>query len=487
VYVLAAAGGLWTHYSFPLVLAALNVAWLVWWLWARKEADRWRSLLVWLGLHGLVLLLYAPWLVTALDRMLHYGPISEGKPVAFVVAQALKLLSVGETVPDDDLTRWLTIASVGLVVFGLWGAIASRSSGRRRDAVVVALMLVLMVLAPIAMMVTLSLAGRPAYRPKFFLVASPAFCILVGLGIAQLEGSPDGRRSMSNRLWLLVGLGLVTFASARSLRNYYYDPDYARADYREIARTIRRGEREGDAILLNAPNQWEVFTYYYRGPAPVYPLCRSRPPQREAVVAELREIATEHSRLFAVYWATQESDPEGMVESWLGANAFKASDEWYGDVRLVTYAVPEDLDAVQIEHHLVDDVRLGDAIALRGYSLQPEPVAAGDILQVALFWEALSVPPGRYKVFLHLVDAQGRIVSQYDGEPGHGRDLTTSWHPERRVFPDRYGVPVPESTVPGEYQLLAGMYDIAGAPRLPVHVSGQHVGDSLSLGSVQVQ
>ena len=38
LYVLCAAAGLWTHYSFPIVLAALNVAWLVWWLWGRERS-----------------------------------------------------------------------------------------------------------------------------------------------------------------------------------------------------------------------------------------------------------------------------------------------------------------------------------------------------------------------------------------------------------------------------------------------------------------
>jgi hypothetical protein len=491
-YVLATAGGLWTHYSFPIVLVALNVAWLVWWLWAGRPQKRWRAALAWLGMHGLVLVLYAPWLSVAVERILGYGPISAPKPVSFIVVQALKLLSVGETVPGDGLTRWLTLAMVGLALLGLWGALdltARKRSGeaRRKGAyrVVVALALSLLVLAPIVMMSVLTLGGRPAYRPKFFLVASPAFCILVGLGIARLEGRPSERRTLANQLWLLLGMGLVAFAGARSLRNYYSNPAYARTDYRGIAQAIRRENRAGDAILLNAPNQWEVFTYYYAGPAPVYPLPRSRPPQEEAVHAELGQIAAEHRRLYALYWATAESDPKRIVERWLEANTFKASDEWIGDVRLVVYAVPEELGAVEMEQRL-EDVRLGEAIALRGYSLSPEGLSAGDILQIALFWEALGIPGGRYKVFVHLLDEQGAILTQYDGEPGHGLHLTTGWTPESGVFPDRYGILIPQGTKAGEYALRVGMYDVSGEPRLPVFVSGESAGDSFSLGVVRV-
>jgi hypothetical protein len=284
------------------------------------------------------------------------------------VAQALKLLSVGETVPDDDWTRWLTVGMVGLSIFGAWsgflplGVPTSREPSRRRLSAIYTLALALLVVAPILMMTVLALTGRPAYRPKFFLVASPAFCALVGEGIALLERSPGRGKQISRRLWLLLGLGIVGVGAARSLRHYYADPVYARSDYRSIAAFIGEVEREGDAILLNAPNQWEVFTYYYQGQAPVYPLCRSRPPDEEKVIAELRKIAAQHRRLYVLYWATEESDPERIVERWLEANAFKASDTWYGDVRLAVYAVPEALDAVPMTHAL-EDVRLGETCA----------------------------------------------------------------------------------------------------------------------------
>jgi hypothetical protein len=447
------------------------------------------------GVHVLVLLLYAPWLSVAVDRILHYGAISEHKPISFIVIQALKLLSVGETVPDDDLTRWLTLAMVGLGLFGLWGAVDSdRSRGKMRDKpaarlsrrVVVAVALCLLVLAPIVMMGALSLAGRSAYRPKFFLVASPAFSLLVGLGIAQLEGQPSRGRTMANQVWLLLGMGIVALAGARSLRNYYTNPDYARTDYRGMAHSIRQAAREGDAILLNAPNQWEVFTYYYQGPAPVYPLCRARPPQEDAVHAELIDIAAQHKRLYALYWATGESDPTGIVERWLQENTYQATDEWVGDVRLVTYVVPEELGSVETAQAL-DDVRLGDAISLRAYSLTPEVLEGGDVLQIALYWQALRVPESRFKVFLHLVDDQGVMLAQNDGEPGRGLNPTTGWSPESGVLADRYGILVPVGARSGEYELLVGMYDIGGVPRLPISVGGEPAGDSLSLGTVQVR
>jgi hypothetical protein len=130
---------------------------------------------------------------------------------------------------------------------------------------------------------------------------------------------------------------------------------------------------------------------------------------------------------------------------------------------------------------------LGGSIALRGYSLTPEEATGGDILQITLFWEALDAPGGRYKVFVHLLDENGAIAAQYDGEPGHGLNLTTGWSPDLGVFPDRYGILVPLGVEAGEYTLRVGMYDVSGAPRLPISIAGEPAGDSLTLGVVQVR
>lgn len=486
LYVAAVAGGLWTHYLFPVVVVALNLAWVAWWL---GGPERKREAALWIGLQLASLILYLPWLPVAWDKMWGYGPISESHSPGFVLASWLQVLSIGEAAPSDEWSRWLTVGIVGLALFGAWSGLVPthvRGDEHRRQVRIATVGLILLALAPAVLMIALSLGGRPAYRPKFFIVASPAFCLLTGAGIALLERPAGGRHDMSSRLWLLVGVIMVSLGAVRSLRNYYFDPRYARSDYRGIAAYIQSRERAGDAILLDAPNQWEVFTYYYHGLAQVYPVCRSRPPREEKVAAELRDIAIKHKRLFALYWATAESDPQRIVERWLAANAFKAGDTWYGDVRLTVYALPDDLSPPEMAHSL-PDTRLGDEIALRGYTVAPSPVHPGDILRVTLFWQALSTPARRYKVFLHLVNAEGRLVAQYDEEPGDGMDLTVNWRPERGIVADRCGVWLPDSLPAGSYLLSVGMYDLGGGPRLPLVVDGEPAGDALTLCRVEVR
>src|SRR5690606_15390161 len=118
-----------------------------------------------------------------------------------------------------------------------------------------------------------------------------------------------------------------------------HDAAYARTDYRAMAAQIAAEAHPNAGVILNAANQWEVFTYYHRDGAPVYPIPRGQP-QEAQIAQELAQIAARHERLYALFWGEAERDPQRLVERWLDANSFKAREAWVGDVRFVTYAVP---------------------------------------------------------------------------------------------------------------------------------------------------
>ena len=81
---------------------------------------------------------------------------------------------------------------------------------------------------------------------------------------------------------------------------------------------------------------------------------------------------------------------------------------------------------------------------------------------------------------MQLLDAANQVVAQRDGEPAGGSRPTDSWQPGERIF-DNYALPVPFGTPPGEYRLVAAMYDAQSGQRL-THAEG----DSVDLGSVWV-
>jgi hypothetical protein len=104
-------------------------------------------------------------------------------------------------------------------------------------------------------------------------------------------------------------------------------------------------------------------------------------------------------------------------------------------------------------------------VILLGADLAPDPVAPGGVLQVALYWQAVSDMDIAYTVFVHLLDASGEVVAGHDSQPVSGARPTTGWVPGEFVT-DRHDLAVPADLPVGEYVVEVGMYD-AGASRLP--------------------
>jgi len=322
------------------------------------------------------------------------------------------------------------------------------------------------------------------YKPKLLLLATPAYYLLQARGVnvlGRLAARVGGLRA-----WPAIAGGILALivctASARSLVNLYHDERYFRDDYRGIGEYISETSGPKDAILISAPSQVETVNYYYKGRLPEYPVPLQRPIDVADTRAILEDIAARHSRVYAIYWATSESDPERFVETWADEHWYKALDRWYGNVRLAVYSV-SDSTTQRIAHPT--DYVLGQVIRLRGYSLAtPEP-RSGDMLQLTLYWEALRPIDERYKVFIHVVDSRGNIVGQRDSEPGGGAKMTTGWQPGELVV-DNYGLLVQPGTPPGEHTLCVGMYSLSDGQRLPVTKGGRNLGDSIELARLSV-
>lgn len=470
LYVVAAAAGLYTHYAYPLVLLAVNLVILVFiagqWLGHRpvggahpaRTGRSWLSWLWrWVALQVATALLFLPWLPAAYRQLTTWPRVAGSPDLGGAVVEISQLFLVGPAAP-----AWL--APVG--VFVLLLVLLYPPGKRTRLPVWVAYLApVLWLLVPVVLILALGLY-KEAYL-KFLLAASPAFCLLAGRFVtAPLRG---GRRPV---IWLQAALALpvavfLVGASVHGLDHYYHDPAYARDDYRGIVEYIEAVGRPGDAVVLNAPGQQEVFGYYYGGDLPVYPLPESRPLDPAATEAALEALAQPGGRVYALLWATDESDPSRMIEGWLDANTYKALDSWFGNVRLAVYAVPQqtpnrpdrDID-VQLRHP-----GNGDEVTLLGYSLLEGRLAAGDIAPLTLFWQVDQTPGRRYKVFVHVLDEGNHIVGQRDAEPGGGARLTTLW-PPGEIIADNYGLPIHPGTPPGVYRVEVGMYDPASGERL---------------------
>ncbi|HSM55557.1 MAG TPA: glycosyltransferase family 39 protein [Candidatus Sulfomarinibacteraceae bacterium] len=485
-YVLVSAAGLYTHYFFPAVLFAQLLIVVSWQLadhFSQPEAvvERLRravsGVLRWALLAGAAALLYLPWVPIFLRQA--GGRAGDEVRVAHFVGDAARWLLLGAPGQEAPVAILLAAAALGLLalVVALWQP--WHPAGRLPAAIPAALL----ALVPVGFMAAVG-TTRPAYF-KFMSVSVPFLALLLAAGVvaAWRIASVAGRGRVAVRFVALALVLLVVHSSARALQDLYFDPAYARADYRGIAQRIAGAGHPNAGIVLNAANQWEVFTYYHRQGAPVYPIPRGQP-QAGEIAGELSQIAVRHDRIYALYWGEAERDPQRLVENWLDRHAFKATEEWVGDVRFVTYAAPPEPG---MEMQQPAGATFGRAVALDGYTLGQTELAPGDIAQVTLLWRAAVPIEVRYKVFLHLLDGEGRLVAQRDAEPGGGALLTTGWQPGQRVI-DNHGLFVPLQTAPGNYDLYLGLYPLDDpAARLPVVIEGGSESDTYHLGTLSVE
>ena len=492
---LSIALGLYTQYAYVFVLVGLNLAFGI--DWPLRCPWDWRVLWQWIAAHALGGLAFLPWAPVALGARGWRPPDLDS---AQALREIVRTLLVGITLPEGDAPYVMVCAVLLLLLL-----LTVRLLGRSRFAAWAALG---MAIVPPALLLALDLY-RPAYL-KFMMASVAPLAVVLALPLSPetraggesldvfLPQSAQRTQRKAKKLSVLGGkiscrcgngatirswftgvlLLALLWAQLTSLQHLYADPVYARDDYRGLAARITAEGRPGDAILLSAPNQWEVFTYYYRGPLPVYPAPYRPDPSRAAQWVD--GITADHTRLIVLFWGDAESDPERLIEPYLARNAYKAGDTWISTVRLAMYGtslLPDGPTAFL-------DAQLGDVIALEGYALLETVFAPGDVIPLTLFWRADDTPVERYKVFVHLLNASGALVAQTDAEPGGGFALTSLWQPGERLI-DRYGVLVPPESPPEEYRLLVGMYGFSGE-RLPVTLNGQPAGDTLPLTTLTV-
>ncbi len=122
-------------------------------------------------------------------------------------------------------------------------------------------------------------------------------------------------------------------------------------------------------------------------------------------------------------------------------------------------------------------LRYGDTFALIGFDLDP----AG---RIVLFWQSLARTADDLHVFVHLLDAGGRLVGQHDSVMAEGR------LPARVVMPNQIVRDVhPLPALPdGDYTLHAGLYEWATWQRLAaVSMAAPAPTDYPPIGLIRVQ
>lgn len=472
--------GMYTHYYYPLVMVVqgiMAVLWLGWLAWreirARTGMHRTlRALLSYTAANLVTLALFLPWLPIAIRQIGGHGnpALAEAEPLEVFIRQFQGVITFGTTF--EDHMGGMGVAVYLVMIFGL---LSVRGLGKRDGRDWWRLLLpIVWVVATFFFFMVMQLNTRYL---RFLTPTQIAVALWMGRGVGVLwhlrprEQRPP-LRYVPRFAGVFTAVALM-ITMARGLDPLYNAPAYQRDDYRGLVAQVEHDLRPGDGIIVSAPGVAEIFNYYYTGDAPVYPL-----PISNDTIGDIDRILSEHPRIFAVYYGTDERDPDNIVEGTLDAQAYEISDQWIDDMRLVRYVAPVALDELDEAN-----VAFGEHITLARYGLSSTEVSPGDALQVQLEWVTDAPLETRYKVFVQLLNPDGTLAAQRDSEPGAGRQLTTLWQPGETVI-DRHALAIPDALMPGEgYTLIIGLYD-ANPPnnRLPVGT-----GDYYELATIEVR
>lgn len=204
--------------------------------------------------------------------------------------------------------------------------------------------------------------------------------------------------------------------------------------------------------------------------------------QHPETLAVLERLMGQHNRLFFATYGVPPNDPDNTVERWLGSNAFKAEDVWYGDYRLVQYATPLRLSGV--EERTINLALLGrqaeqvTILSARAPSVAP----AGQPIPIEINFRLEAPTEQNLRWFVQLLSAENIPLAQLDTGP---EDNYTSFAalPAREPLVERAGVLVPVNTPAGEYRLIAGLYNPGDENTRLVTINGP---TWIELGSVRV-
>jgi hypothetical protein len=169
-----------------------------------------------------------------------------------------------------------------------------------------------------------ALMNFKVYNPRYASVGAPAWIALLGVGWSALQ--PSFRRVA--RLWVF-GLWAIALSA------HYFDPRYAKDDFRSVTRTLAREVAPGDRIV--AAGDRTPYVYYWRDRKPAvesYWLGWALDHRREAKFESLRSPGGTTWVSVARPW---DLDPGGKFEAWL-ADSLRAEVRDFPGIRL--YRVP---------------------------------------------------------------------------------------------------------------------------------------------------
>jgi mannosyltransferase len=522
-FVLGSAAMLYTHYFGVFLLMAYGLWFLLAWApeaaRARTRGRAWRHLGFAVGSALAVGVLYLPWLPSMLTR---YQVDRSYWPGALKLGEALRHVAVSftsgapETMLESDAVRllpWFGLAfAVSVIVLAASGsdrltttasaaletAEKGHESPKYEDSGLRPLWYLLAALF-VPVIAVLTVASRtPKFNARYLMLASPAYLLLLSGGIGALLGGQlpslkgadaTGMRKTRDVVRILSGLALIVFlvlTATISTHNWFSDPAFTKAQWREVAAAVRANRAPGEAVLLVSGHAWPAWEYYapdiLATPLPEIDILDVDAVLSLETGSALGQALKERVGAWLVSWQAETVDPVGVVPYFLDrAGVERPSPGQFWHIGLRHWALdPGSAYPSAPEPEQMFSANYGHQIALLGWDRPRNG-------RMTVYWQALQPLDRDYQVSLILEDAEGKELGRWDGRPA-GYDYPTQRWRAGQAVPGQYYLPLPADAPSGDYYVTLAVYDPAEPSGLDImDVADNPAGKRVRLGPIQVE
>jgi len=254
--------------------------------------------------------------------------------------------------------------------------------------------------------------------------------------------------------------GVDTASRAKLYRDFFIPPEKVSQNYQNFVNDLPSDTPI--TLLVYPPNQIEqlapMLSTYHQ--VRLQPLGDSWPLDVAEVQRELGLMTAKGDRIKIVFLDEAKGDPRKQIETWLNSNLFWLDEQWYGSLRVMTFAGKGSTSKT-----ITAKVRWGDFAVLEAIDMMDLDVARGDILRLRLVWRAVAPTAQSFKVFTH-VFLGSSISAQHDSIPLNGLRPTSGWQVGETIF-DQFAIQIPSGASAGIYQFRVGLYGVSDQQRLP--------------------
>jgi hypothetical protein len=236
-----------------------------------------------------------------------------------------------------------------------------------------------------------------------------------------------------------------------AITTYFLLTRYATTDrqFGQALNIIEAQAAPNDQIVTVAQNHYHIPMNRFKANIPITGLARQVWPPPTTALPLLHDVASGEN-IWLITVGFSPAAPDNAAEQWLSTYAFKSSDKWLDDVRLIRYGNLPPTETRPIDVCLGQEVKLVEVRLI-------DTLPAGQPLPVEFVWLPLVRPRADYNLFLQLLNQEGVLVAQHDGPPNGGYAPTSTWQPDRPI-PDRHALALPPDLRPADYRLIAGLY-----------------------------